>query len=100
MGYTEESAVSALQGDASLCVDELYLALGDCTLRLRSNSTAVLADLADYFSHVASAANTPDIDVIAIIPMRTCRVDAWSARCAPVWFFCRVSGTGSRPGRA
>jgi HprK-related kinase B len=55
-----------LQGDASLCADELYLALGDCTLRLRSNSTAVLADLADYFSHVASAANTPDIDIIAI----------------------------------
>jgi HprK-related kinase B len=66
MGYTEESAVSALQGDASLCADELYLALGDCTLRLRSNSTVVLADLADYFSHVASAANTPDIDILAI----------------------------------
>jgi HprK-related kinase B len=66
MDYTEESAVSALQGDAGLCADELYLALGDCTLRLRSNSTAVLTDLADYFSHVASAAKTPDIDIIAI----------------------------------
>jgi HprK-related kinase B len=66
MDYTEESAVSALQGDAGLCADELYLALGDCTLRLRSNSTAVLADLGDYFSHVACAAKTPDIDIIAI----------------------------------
>jgi len=66
MDYTEESAVSALQGDAGLCTDELYLALGDCTLRLRSNSTAVLTDLADYFAHVVSAAKTPDIDIIAI----------------------------------
>ena len=66
MGYTEESAVSALQGDAQLCADELYLALGGCTLRLRSNSAAVLTDLADYFSHVASDAQTPDIDIIAI----------------------------------
>ena len=66
MGYTEESAVSALQGEARLCTDELYLALDGCTLRLRSNSTEVLADLADYFSHVASEAMAPDVDIIAI----------------------------------
>jgi HprK-related kinase B len=66
MGYTEASAVSALQDDARLCADELYLALSGCTLRLRSNSTAVLADLTDYFSHIASDAMTPDIDIIAI----------------------------------
>ena len=66
MGYTEASAVSVLQGDAQLCADELYLGLSGCTLRLRSNSTEVLADLAGYFSHVASDAQTPDVDIIAI----------------------------------
>ena len=66
MDYTEESAVSALQNEAPLCADELYLALGECTLRLRSNSTELVADLADYFSHVACGAKTPDIDIIAI----------------------------------
>jgi HprK-related kinase B len=66
MDYTVESAASALQGAARLCADELYLALGGCILRLRSNSTELLAGLADYFAHVASTAMTPDIDIIAI----------------------------------
>ena len=66
MGYTEASAVSALQDGAQLCADELYLGLSGCTLRLRSNSTEVLADLAGYFSHVVSEAQTPDVDIIAI----------------------------------
>ena len=66
MDYTEASAVSALQAEAPLCADELYLALGGCTLRLRSNSTELLAVLADYFSHVTSEPVTPDIDIIAI----------------------------------
>ena len=66
MDYTEASAVSALQAEAPLCADELTLALSGCTLRLRSNSTELLAVLADYFSHVASDPVTPDIDIIAI----------------------------------
>jgi len=66
MGYTVESAVSELQDNAPLCADELYLALGECILRLSSNSTELLAVLADYFSHVASDAMTPDVDIIAI----------------------------------
>ena len=66
MDYTVESAASALQDGACLCTDELYLALGECMLRLRSNSVALLAGLADYFSHVASNAMTPDLDIIAI----------------------------------
>ena len=66
MDYTTESAVSALQNEAQLCDDELYLAPGGCTLRLRSNSSVLLADLADYFSHVAGDAKTPDIDILAI----------------------------------
>jgi len=66
MDYTVESAASALQGEASLCTDELYLALGGCIVRLRSNSTELLAGLGDYFSHVTSGAATPDVDIIAI----------------------------------
>ena len=66
MGYTVESAVSELQDNAPLCADELYLALSECVLRLRSNSSELLAGLADYFSHVASDAMTPDVDIIAI----------------------------------
>jgi len=66
MDYTTESAVSALQNEAGLCDDELYLAPGGCRLRLRSNSSVLLAGLAEYFSHVVSDADTPDIDIIAI----------------------------------
>jgi HprK-related kinase B len=66
MGYTVESAASALQGEARLCADELYLAPGGCILRLRSNSSELLAGLADYFAHVATTATTPEIDIIAI----------------------------------
>ena len=66
MVYTEASAVSALRAEAPLCVDELYLALGECTLRLRSNSTELLTLLADYFSHVVCEPLAHDIEVIAI----------------------------------
>lgn len=58
--------MSELPTDESLCVDELYMGLIDCTLRVRSNSTALLADLAGYYSHVASDPVTPDIDIVAI----------------------------------
>ena len=66
MVYTETSVVSALRAEAPLCVDELYLALGECTLRLRSNSTELLTLLADYFSHVVCEPLAHDIEVIAI----------------------------------
>ena len=66
MDYTVEAAASALQGEATLCADELYLTLDGCVLRLRSNSTELLAGLGDYFSHVVSDAGTPDVDIIAI----------------------------------
>jgi HprK-related kinase B len=66
MDYTEESAVSALLNEAPLCADELYMALGECTLRLRSNSPELVAELADYFAHVACDARTPDVDIIAV----------------------------------
>jgi len=66
MGYTAEAAVNELQNEAPLCADELYLALGGCVLRLRSNSTELLAELAGYFSHIVHDAITPDIDIVAI----------------------------------
>ena len=66
MVYSETSAVSALRAEAPLCADELYLALGECTLRLRSNSTELLTLLADYFSHVVCEPLAYDIEVIAI----------------------------------
>ncbi len=66
MDYTVQSAAEALTGEARLCADELYLALNDCVLRLRSNSEQLVAGLGDYFSHVKSSAMTPDVDIIAI----------------------------------
>jgi len=66
LGYTIESAASALWGQAHASADEIYLALSGCVLRLRSNSTELLGGLAEYFSHVASDAATPDVDIVAI----------------------------------
>ena len=66
MDLSVDSAVSELLEKAPLSADELYLAPGECVLRVRSNSTELLADLADYFSHVTCEATTPDIDIIAI----------------------------------
>ena len=64
--YTVASAASALQDKLPLCAEELYLSPGGCLLRLRSNSSELLAGLGDYFSHVSGAAGTPDVDIIAI----------------------------------
>jgi len=66
MDFTVDAAVAELQEQAPLCADELYLAPGECVLRVRSNSPELLTGLADYFSHVTSEATTPDIDIIAI----------------------------------
>ncbi len=66
MNETLESIADNLQGGAELCADELYISPGDCCMRVRSNSAALIAALGDYFSHVAAAATTPEIDIIAI----------------------------------
>lgn len=60
------SVASALQGDEQLCDDELYLQLGECKLRLRSNSAEFITKLRLYFMHVAGDAGPPDLDLIAI----------------------------------
>ena len=70
-----EGLAQSLQDDGVLCADELLLSLGECLLRVRSNSSELLKLLRAYFSHVElSAANAnqhgqnknPDIDVVAI----------------------------------
>ena len=66
MSDTPESVADRLQDGATLCADELFLAPGECRLRLRSNSAELIARLGDYFSHVATAATAADIDIIAI----------------------------------
>jgi len=44
----------------------LYLALGECTLCIRSNSSELIKLLANYFSYVITAASEPDIEVSTI----------------------------------
>jgi HprK-related kinase B len=66
MTMTPAAAADALRGDAVLTSAALHLGLGDCSLRLRSNSTALIDGLSDYFGHVAIASRDPDIEIIAI----------------------------------
>lgn len=63
---TIENFTAALYNGATLCDQSLYLALGECTLRVRSNSSEHIDQLARYFSHVAGPEADPDIDIIAI----------------------------------
>ena len=56
----------ALYNGAELCDQALYLALGECTLCVRSNSAEHIDQLKRYFSHVAGPARDPDIEIVAI----------------------------------
>ncbi|MEA3413108.1 MAG: HprK-related kinase B [Pseudomonadota bacterium] len=62
------SAATALTGGATLCDDALLLSPGECTLRLRSNSAALIDDLRRYFAHVVapSGDKEPELDLVAI----------------------------------
>lgn len=60
------SIADVLHGDAQMCDRDLFLRLGKCTLRLRSNSDELIRKLERYFSHVISPAMLADMDVIAI----------------------------------
>ena len=55
-----------LRGNARLLDESLDLDTGGYRMRIRSNSSALLARLADYFSHVVAATAIPDIEIIAI----------------------------------
>ncbi|MGD8558290.1 MAG: HprK-related kinase B [Gammaproteobacteria bacterium] len=61
-----DNVVDTLYGGATLCNQSLTLALGDCTLRVRSNSAPLVEQLCSYFSHVIETDKEPDIDIIAI----------------------------------
>ena len=66
MTMTPTAAAAALRGNAILSPAALHLGVGNCTLRLRSNSAALIDGLSDYFGHVSIAPRDPDIDIIAI----------------------------------
>jgi len=66
MSQNASSIARLMQGDATLCEDDLYLGLGECILRVRSNSPALIRKLTEYFSHVAVDATASTMDVIAI----------------------------------
>ena len=66
MNQDSNSIARLMLGDATLCEDDLYLGLGECILRIRSNSPALINELTGYFSHVAIKATTETIEVIAI----------------------------------
>jgi HprK-related kinase B len=70
-----EGLAQSLHVDGVLCADELLLSLGECLLRVRSNSSKLLMLLRAYFSHVELSAENanqhgqnknPDIEVVAI----------------------------------
>ncbi len=64
---TMESAASAMQDGTTLVDQALYLKLGECTLRLRSNSAGLLTGLEAYFTHaVTGAVDNADLEVTAI----------------------------------
>jgi hypothetical protein len=66
MNQNSSSIAELMMGDAILCEDDLYLGLGECILRIRSNSPALIKELTGYFSHVVIKATTETMEVIAI----------------------------------
>jgi len=66
MQHDSNSIARMLRGNETLCDDALSLALGELTLRLRSNSGRLIARLRDYFAHVPVGRATPDVEMLAI----------------------------------
>jgi HprK-related kinase B len=66
MQIDTDSVADLLCKPATLSEDALYLRMGGCGVRLRSNSPQLLAGLRRYFSHVVSASQSFDIDIIAV----------------------------------
>ncbi|MEJ1336443.1 MAG: HprK-related kinase B [Candidatus Sedimenticola sp. (ex Thyasira tokunagai)] len=60
------TVTDSLYNGAQLCDQMLHLALGECTLRVRSNSSEHISQLESYFSHVSAPAAEPDMEIIAI----------------------------------
>lgn len=65
--YDLNSVAAELRAGLHLCGQALDLALGGCTLRLRSNSAGLIEKLETYFAHVVVPnEGDSDLDVIAI----------------------------------
>ena len=60
------SATDMLMAGQPLCDDQLLLQLDGCSLRLRSNSAALVEKLRGYFAHVVVDEASPDLEVVAI----------------------------------
>jgi len=62
-----EKVAGVLRNDAKLCDEVLVLALGDCTLCLRSNCQQLIDRLGAYFSAVTTTIGAvADIDIVAV----------------------------------
>ncbi|MES9878426.1 MAG: HprK-related kinase B [Candidatus Sedimenticola sp. PURPLELP] len=55
-----------LYNGAQLSERSLHLALGECNLRLRSNSPELISQLEHYFSHAVSPPCDADMEIVAI----------------------------------
>jgi HprK-related kinase B len=61
-----DTVSAALLGGATLSERTLTLVMGECALRLRSNSSELIERLAGYFSPVVGVVEQPDIEVVAV----------------------------------
>ncbi len=63
---TATQAALLLQGDSVPVAESLWLDLGHCVLRLRSNSQPLLDKLGVYFAHTLTDERPADLEVLAI----------------------------------
>jgi HprK-related kinase B len=63
---TLQSAAAGLLDGAQLVTEELHLALGDCHIRLRSNSVELIEGLRGYFGHVLGPTGEPTLEIVAV----------------------------------
>jgi len=66
LAHTPESAADALLAGHKLVDEALHLELGECRIRVRSNSAEHLAQLRAYFGHVVGPATDATLEIIAV----------------------------------
>lgn len=115
-----------LAGGQALLPGGLLLGLDDMTIRVRSNSAALLENLQGYFSHIVIADTDADTDTVidlhafecaapdlsldyvdcrakrakpgARMPFSILLTGELSKRSAPAWYSCKAKITGLPPG--